>query len=93
MTADEGAGPACKIQQICKLRPHRSEFAFGFNTPAKRPLERNKSNNKRDNKPEQVKEQARRSVQVKHQCEAPNKMPGGTIPAGRNSRVSISRIA
>jgi hypothetical protein len=69
---------ACKIQQNYKLLPHRTGFAFGFNSPTKRTLEWNKRNNKR----EQVKEQARRK--------APNKTPGGKAPAGRKSRVSIS---
>jgi hypothetical protein len=62
--------------------PHRTGFAFRFNTPVKRPLERNK----RGNKPEQVRKQARHGTRVKHQI----KTPGRTIPAGRNSRVSIS---
>jgi hypothetical protein len=67
-----------KVQQNYKPLPHRGRFAFGFNTAAKRPLEWNK----RNNKPEQVKEQARRKVS--------SKTPGGKIPAGRKSRVSIS---
>jgi hypothetical protein len=75
-------GCACKIQQDYKLLPHRGGFAFGFNTPAKRPLEWNKRNNKPEQAEEQVKEQARRK--------APSKTPGGKIPAGRKSRVSIS---
>jgi hypothetical protein len=76
---------ACKIQQNYNLLPHRAEFAFAFNVPAKRPLEQNK----RDNKQEQAQKQAGTST-ARRSCEAPNKTPGGTIPAGRNSRVSIS---
>jgi hypothetical protein len=67
-----GVAPAaCKIQQICKLLPHRTKFAFGFNAPTKRPLEWNK----RNNKPEQVQQQAgtsaTRIVRVKHQTKRP----------------------
>jgi hypothetical protein len=55
---------------------------LGFNTTAKRPLEWNKRNNKPDQAEEQVKEQAGRK--------AHSKTPGGKIPAGRKSPVSIS---
>jgi hypothetical protein len=79
----QGCSPrpgACKIQQNYKPLPHRTEFAFEFNTPAKRPLGRNKRNNKCDNKPEQVKEQARRRVHVRHQTKRPagQFQPGAT---------------
>src|ERR1700676_588479 len=85
------ARAACKIQQICKRLPRRTELAFGFNTPPKRPLERNKRNYKQEQAQQQG-ETSGRTPEPQRPCEPPNKTPGGTSPAGRKSRVSISRI-